>query len=98
MTAIHGPSAECTKGTWYDNVLPKQSVVTTRSKAVHDARRRIWDQGFSIKALQQHEEIILDHACVLETVIQRKKGAPFNVSEYFECLGFDLIADIGYNR
>ena len=49
LHAIDGPGSACEKPDWYDNILPLKSLETIRNKAEHDARRRIWDEAFSIK-------------------------------------------------
>ena len=51
MSKVHGPGSRCTKPPFYDLVLPLVSIITTRSKVLHDKRRRIWDQAFSIKGM-----------------------------------------------
>lgn len=38
-----------TKDAWYDLLLPRVSINTTRDKAFHDHRRRIWNYGFTNK-------------------------------------------------
>lgn len=47
--ALHGVGSKCNKAPMYDILLPKTSLSTTRDHAFHDARRRIWDRGFSVK-------------------------------------------------
>jgi hypothetical protein len=37
------------KDVWYDLLLPEISISTTRDKALHDHRRRIWNHGFTNK-------------------------------------------------
>ena len=49
VLAIHGPGSRCTKAPFYDLLLPRVSIITTRNKILHDQRRRIWDHGFSTK-------------------------------------------------
>ena len=49
VAEIYGPDSKCSKAAWYDMMLPLVSMVTTRSKTIHDARRRVWDMGFSVK-------------------------------------------------
>ena len=98
VNVIHGPASECTKAAWYDNILPIQSVVTTRSKVAHDARRRIWDQSFNTRVLKQHEDKILTHAQLLDAFILMNLGVAINVTALFEYYGFDVMGDVGYNR
>ena len=98
VNVIHGPASECTKAAWYDNIVPLQSVVTTRSKAAHDVRRRIWDQSFNTRALKQHEDRILTHAQLVDAFILKNTGVAIDVTALFEYYGFDVMGDVGYNR
>jgi tryprostatin B 6-hydroxylase len=50
-----GGQAVCTKAPWYSMEHPAYSMHTSRSKSDHDARRRIWSNAFSDKALRGYE-------------------------------------------
>ena len=50
-----GVKSKCTKAQWYSNDTPMISMHTTRDKAFHDRRRRIWSPAFSDKALRGYE-------------------------------------------
>ncbi|KAH8594231.1 putative benzoate 4-monooxygenase cytochrome P450 [Bisporella sp. PMI_857] len=91
IVPIHGPNSECTRADWYDNLKPVNSIAHTRSRKVHDFRRRIWDQGFSIKALKKYEEPILYESELLESRIREQKGKPFNITKWLEYYGYDLM-------
>lgn len=52
---ISAADSKCTKGPWYDQDSPHISMHTTRSRAMHDRRRRIWAPAFSDKALRGYE-------------------------------------------
>jgi len=52
---ISGPQSKCIKGQWYDGDYPLESMHTTRDKAHHDRRRRVWAPAFSDKALRGYE-------------------------------------------
>jgi hypothetical protein len=52
---ISAPNSKCTKAIWYDGDYPLQSMHTTRDKAFHDRRRRVWAPAFSDKALRGYE-------------------------------------------
>lgn len=52
FAATDGPGNTCSKAVWYDFLLPEVAVNTTRDKAAHDQRRRIWDHGFTKKGNQ----------------------------------------------
>jgi len=47
FAAMDGPGNSCSKAVWYDFLLPEMAVNTTRDKAQHDQRRRIWDKAFT---------------------------------------------------
>ena len=49
LKPIHGYGSKCTKSAWYDNLKPYTAMNTTRIKSEHDRRRRVYDQGLSIK-------------------------------------------------
>ena len=59
FSAYDGYDNRCTKTAWYDFILPMVGLNTTRDKAFHDKRRRIWDQAFTTKGLVT-PELILD--------------------------------------
>jgi hypothetical protein len=52
---IQGQNSKCTKAPWYSQDTPLISMHTTRDKAMHDRRRRIWSPAFSDKALRGYE-------------------------------------------
>lgn len=72
--------------------------MTTRSRTSHDVRRKVWDQGFSTKALQKHEVKILDHANLVDGFVSGRLGEAINASALFEYYGFDVMGDVGYNK
>lgn len=98
--AVDGPGNPCTKAVWYDFLLPEIALNTTRSKRDHDARRRIWDRGFTSKALAAYNERITEYAEKLVTHIQRSAdaGAPVNVSEWFYWFTFDIMGEFAFGR
>ncbi len=51
FAAMDGPGNACSKAVWYDFLVPEIAVNTTRDKASHDRRRRIWDRGFSTSGI-----------------------------------------------
>ncbi|KAM3425617.1 hypothetical protein BST61_g7564 [Cercospora zeina] len=60
MTPAFGPGTKVIKGPWYDGSRPHDSMHTTRDKAWHDRRRRVWAPAFSDKALREYEPLIHD--------------------------------------
>ncbi|KAI2615890.1 cytochrome P450 [Hypoxylon sp. NC1633] len=98
--AVDGPNNKCTKAVWYDFLLPEIALNTTRSIGEHNARRRIWDQGFSAKALAVYEERIVEYAETLAARIEEvaQKGDPVNVSDWFYWFTFDVMGEFAFGR
>ncbi|KAI1814977.1 cytochrome P450 [Poronia punctata] len=106
---IDGPKSQFTKAPWYDIFLPEVSINATRDVAAHDARRRIWDRGFSPKALTVYDERIVQYGELLATQIQSladegaavgdSKGATIiNVTEWFSWFSFDLMGEFAFAK
>lgn len=99
-SAVDGPKSKCTKAVWYDFLLPEIAVNTTRSNKEHDARRRIWDQGFSTKALAAYDERVVQYTDTLvrriESTSQRSEAV--NVSDWFYWYTFDIMGEFAFAR
>lgn len=98
--AVDGPKNECTKAVWYDFLLPEIALNTTRSKKEHDVRRRIWDKGFSTKALDVYEERVVEYAETLAGRIEElaRDGTAVNVSDWFYWFTFDVMGEFAFGR
>ncbi|KAI0014481.1 cytochrome P450 [Xylariaceae sp. FL0662B] len=98
--AIDGPRNGCTKAVWYDFLLPEIALNTTRSVRDHDTRRRIWDQGFTTKALAIYEERVVEYAETLAARIEElaHEAAPVNVSDWFYWFTFDVMGEFAFAR
>ncbi|KAK3374770.1 cytochrome P450 [Podospora didyma] len=97
---VDGPGSTCTKAVWYDFLLPEIALNTTRSKPAHDARRRIWDRGFSTKALAVYQERVVEYAETLATRIEEldREDKPVNVSDWFYWFTFDVMGEFAFAR
>ncbi|KAI1413310.1 cytochrome P450 [Hypoxylon sp. FL1857] len=97
---LDGPRSECVKSEWYDIIHPFLSLVSTRDKEIHAARRREWLRGFTSKALAQHEEKILKHIDELERRIEEDalSRKPSEVRDLFYWFGFDVMGDFIFNK
>lgn len=98
--AVDGPGNRCTKAVWYDFLLPEIALNTTRSKRDHDARRRIWDLGFSAQAMKVYEARVAEYA---ETLVARiadlaNEDKPVNVSDWFYWFTFDVMGEFAFAR
>ena len=47
FSVLEGFGTKCTRSDFYDIMLPNNSVVFTRSKPMHDARRPVWSAALS---------------------------------------------------
>ena len=100
LTAIDGPGTLCTKAVWYDFILPEIALNTTRSKIDHDKRRRIWDRGFTTKALSDYEGRIMNYAETLDSRIAElaTKNDSINVCDWFYWFTFDVMGELAFGR
>ena len=95
---IHGSESPCTKADWYDNLEPLHAVNTTRSKQLHEKRRRIWDMGFSQKSLDMYEPRVLYHASQLGSQLTASAGKPVNATEWFSYFAFDVMSELSFGK
>jgi tryprostatin B 6-hydroxylase len=72
-----GPQTKCVKAQWYTLELPAASMHTTRSRAEHDRRRRVWSPAFSDKALRGYEARIKGYNQALIQQIEGFSGTSF---------------------
>jgi tryprostatin B 6-hydroxylase len=98
--AVDGPGNCCTKAVWYDFLLPEIALNTTRSLQDHDARRRIWDRGFSTTALDTYEGRVIQYAELLAMRIDElaQNGSAVNVSDWFYWFTFDVMGEFAFAK
>lgn len=99
-TILDGPGNTCDKAVWYDFLLPEVAVNTTRNKGYHDLRRRIWDRGFSPKALATYEQRIVEYGELLAARIGElsREGRPVVVTDWFYWFTFDVMGEFAFAR
>lgn len=97
MDAVYGRSAKCTKGWWYDGDAPWSSMHTTRSRALHDKRRKVWSPAFSEKALRDYETKVNAFSDLLVSKITDKQGQPIDMRTWFNLFSFDVSDSGGRN-
>lgn len=98
MADINGPGSTCTKAPFYDLLLPRTSIITTRNKTFHDQRRRIWDHGFSAKALDQYEPQVDHYISLLTDAISQRLGTPMDVTSWFHYFSFDVMGQLSFGK
>lgn len=97
LHAVH-LNPRCLKGPWYQVLAPDSSVQTDRDAASHGARRKVWDRGFSSKALRNYEPRVAHYtdkllACV-DSHVSGGRGRPLNASLWFNFYSFDVMGDL----
>ncbi|KAJ0414329.1 cytochrome P450 [Aspergillus carlsbadensis] len=93
-----GPQAKCSKAQWYTLELPAASMHTTRNRAEHDRRRRVWSPAFSDKALRGYEARIEGYNKALIRQIEAFNGKPINISQWFNFWSFDVMGDLAFGQ
>lgn len=71
---------------------------STRSRADHDARRRIWSGAFSDKALRGYEERVQKYNKALIKQINSFSGQPIDMSQWFNLWSFDVMGDLAFGK
>ncbi|KAK1689370.1 benzoate 4-monooxygenase cytochrome P450 [Colletotrichum godetiae] len=95
---IHSNRSPCTKGPWYGVLHPMYSLQLVRDKQEHAQRRKSWDRGFSSKALRDYEFRVADYTNQLLANIDKNKGKPFNISDWFNFYSFDVMGDLAFGK
>ncbi|PYI14220.1 cytochrome P450 [Aspergillus violaceofuscus CBS 115571] len=98
IKAIHGPGTSCVKGPFYDLNYPNHSLQMTRDKAFHTKRRRLWDRGFSPRALAGYEPFILDHCRVLAEIIESRAPHKQEVNELVAAFTWDSMGVLAFGK
>jgi tryprostatin B 6-hydroxylase len=96
VPAVHGPRSKCIKAPWYDMLQKDRSIHATRKPSLHQARRKIWDQGFGMKALRSYQEQVKTHVDRLCANIGKRLDEPINCTQLFLFFGFDVMGDTAF--
>ncbi|RAL16349.1 cytochrome P450 [Aspergillus homomorphus CBS 101889] len=98
IKAIHGAGTSCVKGSFYDLNYPNHSLQMSRDKAFHSKRRRLWDRGFSPRALAGYEPFILDHCRVLVELISARAPHKQEVNELIAGFTWDSMGILAFGK
>ncbi|KAF2243918.1 cytochrome P450 monooxygenase-like protein, partial [Trematosphaeria pertusa] len=96
VPAVHGPGSRCTKAPWYDMLQKDRSIHATRKPHLHQARRKIWDQGFGMKALRSYQKRVNTHVDSLSKNISKRVGEAINCTQLFLFFGFEVMGDTAF--
>ena len=94
--AIYGRGSKCTKADWYDLTLPMTSMQTTRKRAEHDKRRRMWGGAFNDTIIRGYEGRVAVYQNQLIEMISASNEAPINVTELYHQFSFDVMGDLSF--
>ncbi|KAK5121698.1 hypothetical protein LTR85_004870 [Meristemomyces frigidus] len=98
METTYGLHSKVTKSAWYDGDAPLTSMHTSRSKALHDKRRKVWAPAFSDKALREYETKV---DAFNDKIVQRFaefKNGPINVTKWFNLYSFDVMGRLALGK
>ncbi|KAL2832949.1 cytochrome P450 monooxygenase [Aspergillus cavernicola] len=98
VVALYGPQSQLAKGPWYHVIHPRVSLQTERDKKEHARRRKVWDQGFSSKAIRTYEPRITKYTTQLTSAISQTLDTEINVSKYFNYYSFDVMGDMAFGK
>lgn len=92
------PGTDFRKSEWYDNAVPFTSMHTTRDKALHDRRRRIWAPAFSDRALRDYEPKVKAFNDKLVERVREQQNCVVNVSTWFNLYSFDVMGQLAFGK
>lgn len=96
--AAFGHGTKVRKGVWYDGSQPFDSMHTTRDKALHDRRRRIWAPAFSDKALREYEPKVRAHNQELLEQVRKRESQPMEMGTWFMLYAFDVMGQLAFGK
>ena len=97
---VHGNRSECTKNERYD-LFKTKSLHTTRDKALHARRRRVWTPAFSGAAVKGYETRIRPYQDrLLSKCLDSARGPAgktwIDVSREFSLYSSDVLGDLAF--
>ncbi|KAL2838069.1 cytochrome P450 monooxygenase [Aspergillus pseudodeflectus] len=98
VKALYSAQAKVSKGPWYTVLEPRVSLQMVRDKKEHARRRKVWDQGFSSKALRDYEPRVTLYTNQLIEAIGKNVGNPMNMAKWFNYYSFDVMGDLAFGK
>jgi cytochrome P450 len=98
MDVSYGIRAKAIKSPWYEGSYPLSSMHTTRSKALHDKRRRVWAPAFSDKALREYETHLDFFNDKVLTCFRKFSGGPVDVTKWFNLYSFEVMGRLAFGK
>ncbi|GAB1192901.1 hypothetical protein APSETT444_002100 [Aspergillus pseudonomiae] len=98
VKALYSGQAKVSKGPWYTVLEPRVSLHMSRDKKEHARRRKVWDQGFSSRALRDYEPRVSHYAEQLLEAIRKHVGKPMDMAKWFNYYSFDVMGDLSFGK
>ncbi|KAK7606278.1 cytochrome P450, partial [Phyllosticta paracitricarpa] len=102
IPVLYGPRSQCLKGPWYDHyAVPAEEdkqVFLLRDRAMHSWRRRIFDGGFSSKAVSDYEARVQETVNLLLRQLEARAEKPLNLQDWISFFAFDVMGRVAYNQ
>ncbi|KAI1372782.1 putative benzoate 4-monooxygenase cytochrome P450 [Hypoxylon crocopeplum] len=98
VSSIFGPNSKCLKSTWYmqqDVDSRRSSLHLATDRDDHRRRRRAWDRGLSIKALNAYEPRI---KVLVDSLVSQISQQTVNVTAWTMFLTFDSVGEVGFGK
>ncbi|KAL2826293.1 cytochrome P450 [Aspergillus cavernicola] len=96
--ALYSGQAKVSKGPWYTVLEPRVSLLMSRDKKEHARRRKVWDQGFSSKALRDYEPRVSHYTEQLLAAIGERVGGPMDMASWFNYYSLDVMGDLSFGK
>lgn len=113
VTSLLGGTSKCVKGPWYQGVHGGKgeralNLHVTMNPTHRRQRRRIWDQAFSVRALQSYEDQLiaktkqvmqqLNKLASDQSKGEKQKKEPVPVDQWCCLYSFDIMGELGFSR
>ncbi|KAJ6133260.1 hypothetical protein N7471_008475 [Penicillium samsonianum] len=98
VQAIYSIQSKATKGPWYTLLDPRVCLSFTRDKQEHARRRKVWDRGFSTKAIRAYEPVVAGYAQQLVEVVERDLASPIDMTRWFSYYAFDVMGRLAFGK
>ncbi|KAJ5715972.1 cytochrome P450 [Penicillium malachiteum] len=96
--AMDGHGNNNTRSDWYDLLYPRVSSIFTRDRALHNVRRKLWNNALSSSAIRQYHQRILGKVKTLTDLISENESQPVLINEVMYWFAFDSMGDFAFSE
>ncbi|KAK2753551.1 hypothetical protein FQN54_007328 [Arachnomyces sp. PD_36] len=98
VQAIYGSQSKVRKGPWYRLLDPRICLSFAPTLEEHNRRRRVWDRGFSTKAMREYEPLVANYAQQLVEAVENNVGKEMNMTQWFTYFAFDVMGNLAFGK